>query len=344
MDGEGWPKILTLLMLLLAAAYFASAEITYASINRIKLNSLIDRNNKKAKNVKYILDNFDNALISLLIGNNIASIGFASLVTSLTTYYLGAKYVSLMTLVTTLIIFLFSEMIPKSYARENLNYALKISTSLKILMKLFKPINFVFLLLSDFLSKLFPSAKGPQINEQELYEIIKIVGEEGSITDEKHDLMMSAFNFDIKTVKSIYKPIEDVEYIYSDMEKDKILEFLKESIYSRFPVYDKKENKFVGLIQKKQLFKEYIANGDFNIDDLCYKAYNTGLNQKIDELLQGMNSKKNHLALVEDNNKNIIGIVSVEDILEELVGEIWDEEDSAQVELDKEVVKKWSFI
>ncbi|WP_138159907.1 hemolysin family protein [Peptoniphilus catoniae] len=326
MDGDGWLQILTLFLLLLGASYCASAEIAYASINKIKLTKRVEEKDPRAIRAEYITENFDKALTTLLIGNNITHIGFASLVTAMTTSQFGIKYVKYATIISTLVVFLFSEMIPKSFGKSNLKYALSISGSLEFMMKVFKPLNYFFMLISNFLSKLFPESDEPEINKEEFYEIMKTVGEEGILSSDKHDLVLSALNFDEKSVKKAYQPIEKVIALDINSNKEEIISTVKHSRYSRFPVYNKDIDNIVGILQKKEFYREYVKSGDFEITDLLIDPYFVDLNTKIDDLLENLSKKKNHLAIVRDKGK-VIGIVTAEDILEELVGEIWDEED-----------------
>ncbi len=327
MDSDGYLQVIILFLLLIGASYCASAEITFASINEIKLRKYAESGNKKAKNALDIVNNFDSALTTLLIGNNITHIGFASLVTALTTKHFGISYVKYSTILSTIVVFLFSEMIPKSFGKSNMNYALSISGSLKVFMVLFKPLNMVFMAVSDFFSRLFPSDDEPLINEEEFYEIVKSVGEEGKLSLEKQELVLSAMDFNVKTVKNIYQRIENVVAIDINWPFDKIKEVIIDSGYSRYPVYDKTTDKITGIVQKKEFYRNLIKSDNIKLKDIEHDPYFVRENDKIDVVLKKMNEAKNHLAIVLDGDKKVKGIVSVEDILEELVGEIWDEED-----------------
>lgn len=327
MDSGGWPKPILLIILLLGAAYCASAEIAFASLNTIRVKNLAGKGDKRAIKALHVTDNFDRALTTLLIGNNITHIGFASLVTLIVTQRWGTVSVKYATIISTMVVFLLSEMIPKSYAKSNLNYALRVAGSLFMLIKIFTPISNFFTFIADTLARLFHVSEDAEMNEEDFYEIMKTVEEEGVLDKNKQELVHSALNFDIKKVGDIFTPLKAVEAIDIESSTEDILKYVKETKYSRLPVYKERKDNIIGVLQTKKFLKTYIRKKYATLESLLLKPSFVKINVPIDDLLRKMSNEKNHICIVKDSNDKVIGIATMEDILEELVGEIWDEND-----------------
>ncbi|NLL91070.1 MAG: HlyC/CorC family transporter [Ruminococcaceae bacterium] len=322
MASDSWILIFALLLFLLGASYCAATEISYSSINKIKLKNQADNNDKKALTATYILKNFDSALVALLIGNNLTHNGFAAVATILSTRHFGNKYLTLTTLMSTLIVFLFSEMIPKSFGKSNYNYALKVAFSLRTLMKILKPFSLFFMGISTLVSKFFPPSDEPEINEEEFFQIVQNVGEEGVISKRDHKLISSALNFDNKKAKDVYTPIEDGILIDISTGKKEIINTIKNTGFSRYPVFEGEKDNIVGVLQTKEFYKNYFQNPDFNLHSILLKPYFAGPEMVIDDLMNELSANKIHMSMVVDDNGNHLGIVTLNDILEELIGEI----------------------
>ena len=327
MDSSGWSKPILLLIFLFGAAYCASAEIAFASLNTIRVKNLASKGDKRAIKALDVNENFDKAITTLLIGNNITHIGFASLVTLIATQSWGTASVKYATVISTIIVFLFSEMLPKSFAKSNLNYALGIAGSLSFLIKTFTPISNFFTAIADFAAKLFNVAENADINEEEFYEIMKSVHEEGVLDKNKQELVDSALNFGIKKVGDIYTPLAAVEAVDIASSTEDILKFVKETKFSRLPVYRESKDNIIGILQTKKFLKTYIRKEFTTLQSLLLTPSFVNIDIPIDDLLRKMSNEKNHMSIVKDNNDQVIGIATMEDILEELVGEIWDEND-----------------
>ncbi|MGI6672526.1 MAG: hemolysin family protein [Christensenellales bacterium] len=334
MEGDSWILILSLLLLLLGASFCAATEISYSSINKIKLKNHADNEDKKALIATYIIDNFDEALVTLLIGNNLTHNGFAAIATVLSARYFSPKYLALTTLISTIVVFLFSEMIPKSFGKSNFNYALRVAAPLRAMMKILKPFSLFFMGISTIVSKLFPGSGEPEINEEEFIQIIQSVGEEGVLSKKDHQLMFSALNFDNKQAIDIYTPIEEVALLDVNASKEKILDTLKSTGFTRHPVYEGDKNHIIGVLQTKEFYKNYFKNPEFNIRSILLKPYFAKPQIAIDDLMNELSLNKIHLSMVVDDDGTNIGIVTLNDILEELIGEIKDDarEGSSQKE------------
>ena len=318
-------------VLLLGGAYFAGAETSLASVNRIRIMSRADNGSKRAKRVLYILDHFDAALTTILIGNNIMHIGCASL-SALVAVRLnwGGFGPTAASLVTTLLVFLLAEMIPKTIAKAcNESFALFVAPSLRFLMRVFYPLNVVFTSLTNGVKKLFrvKEQDEPTVSEEELHDIIETLDEEDDIDEDTADLMQSALDFTETPVGEVYVPLENVEAVTLGMHPTEIVKIIEQTNHSRLPVKNR-DGAIVGVVQIRKYLKEYLRrNGHVSLARVMDKPYYVTVGTPIDEQLAGMSKAKTHIAIVKDNDGKVLGILTVEDILEELVGEIYDEDD-----------------
>lgn len=328
MDSDSWIQLILLILLLIGAAYCAASEIAFASVNRIRLRNLADGDDKRAEKALYITDNFDKAISTILIGNNITHIGFASIATLISTRLWGVESVKYSTIVSTIIVFLFSEMIPKNYGKaKSTKFTIRVSNSLYWFMKVFTPLTIIFTSLSSTIAKLFPIADETAITEEEFYDIIETANEEGILDKNSQELIESALWFDDMKVEDVYTSIDDVVALEINSTEHEIVEKIKSYKYSRIPIFKGDLNNIVGILSARKLIKQYIKHSALDMDMLVTPPYFVKVGTPIDTLLKHMSSKKQHMAIVVDEDHNAIGIVTVEDILEELVGEIWDEDD-----------------
>lgn len=262
-DGSPIGYLISIFLLILGGAYFAGTEIALASVNRIRMMSHADNGNKRAARVLYILDHFDKALTTLLIGNNIMHIGCASIATLMATKLWGVKAVPATTVVMTVVVFFVSEMVPKRFAKAcNERFALAVSGSLLALMKAFTPISFVFSKLSAWVSKPFKKQQEePTVTEDELYDIIETIAAEGAIDEEKSELVQSALEFSDTTVRDVLTPWEKVVCIPVDAPDEAILSTIRENAHSRLPVVDEEGHPIGVLLIRKYLADPKILKG-----------------------------------------------------------------------------------
>jgi CBS domain containing-hemolysin-like protein len=234
----------------------------------------------------------------------------------------------LCTVITTVIVFLFSEMIPKAFANDRSNtVAHAFAGSLRMLMKIFAPLVAFFSLISNSVAKLFAVEKAPSITEDELYDIIDTIEEEGVIDEEQSDLFKSALDFSDTTAADIMTMRSDIYAINVNTPNAEIVKAILDSSYSRIPVYSGSLDNILGTLQIRNFLKEYMKNPGVDIKKLLTAPFFINSGEKIDTLLTTMRQKKIYLAFVTDEEKHIVGVVTIEDFLEELVGEIWDEDD-----------------
>ena len=329
MDDSPAGNIILFAILITLSAYFSGTEISLASVNRIHMISKASKGQKSAKRVLYILDNFEEALSVLLIGNNIVNIGCATLATAITAP-LGAYWVTVSTIIATVVIFIFGEILPKCLARAcNEIFAEISSYFLVILMKVLKPLSIMFTTLTALVSKPFKKHAENQVTmtEEELNDIVENISGEDGFDEEKGELVKSALHFSNSTAKDIMVQWDDVQKICTSSKTPQILEILKNSVHSRIPVIDRKGN-VKGILQMRKFLKSYMKyqNNVILASILDYPFY-VNADLPIDDVLTQMSNHRRNLSFVRDGEVKVIGILTVEDILEELVGEIYDEDD-----------------
>lgn len=330
-DGTRISWLFSVAGLVLCAMYFAMAETAFASVSRTRIKTLAEKGNENAKRANDVLENFDQAITTLLICTNIVHIAAASIVTVNVTKIWGVSAVSISTIITTLVVFFFGEMLPKSIARK---YSEKISLStagaLRFFMILLKPAAAFLTWIGNLVSNLTKGDSDVSVTEEELYDIIENMTEEGTLDEEQGDLISSALQFQDVTVESILTSRVDMVALDVDMEQQEILEVIKNQNHSRIPVYEGSIDHIIGILQIRKYIKSYLRNEHIALKDLLDKPFFIHQSSKIDDLLSMMSKNKMNVAIVMDNYGGTLGIVTVEDILEELVGEIWDEDDNAE--------------
>ena len=329
-DGSQWTWLIVVL-LLLAAVFFAITETAFASVSRVRLKTDEERGDKRAASALYVTEHFDRAITTLLICTNIVHIATASIVTVYVTKRWGVSAVSISTLVTTLVVFFFGEMLPKSIARKYSEpISLATAGTLRFLMMILKPAALLLTWIGNGAARMTKGDDETSVTENDIYDIIEDMTEEGTINEEQSELISSALEFGDVTVESILTSRMDVAAIDINMPQEEILQFIKEQNHSRLPVYEGSIDNIIGILQIRKYIRYYIRRGEaVDIKPLLYEPFFVHQSTKIDDLLTIMSKNKVNLAVVTDNYGGTLGIVTDEDILEELVGEIWDEDDRA---------------
>ena len=325
------PRIsyLAVALLIYLAAWLAVTETALASVSRIKLKTASDRGDYRADDALFALDNFDRAITTLLICTNIVHISAATIVTVTVTRAYGLSWVTLSTLVTTVLVFFFGEMLPKSIAKKTPEkYTLSHGHMLVVLMKLLTPLSSLLAAIGNLASRLTKSEPEVSVTEDELYDIIDDMEEEGTLEEDESELIQSAIEFGDQTISGIYTPRDKITAIEVNTDNDEILSIIKEQTHSRIPVYEGNFDNVIGVLQIREFMIEYILKGrGFNVRDLLHKALILRKDYNIDDILELMSEHKYTLAIVKNRQGKVTGLVSMEDILEELVGEIWDEDE-----------------
>ena len=327
-DGSRLPWIIAAL-LLVCAAFFAVTETSMASASRSRIKASAERGEFRAKKTLYVLDNFDLAISTLLICTNIVHIAAASIVTLAVTKKWGVSAVSISTIITTVVVFFAGEMLPKSVAKKYSDtLALSCAPVLCFFMKLFAPLSKLLTWIGQAAAKLTPGDSQISVTEDELYDIIEDMTEEGSLDEDQGDLISSALQFGDVTVESVLTPRVDIVAININSSHAELLSLIKSTNHSRLPVYEGSIDNIIGVLQIRKYSKAYLRLGEnLDIKPMLDEVLFIHQSTNIDELLPILSRRKLNIAVVTDNYGGTLGIVTVEDILEELVGEIWDEDD-----------------
>lgn len=327
-DGSRLPWIIAAL-LLVCAAFFAVTETSMASASRSRIKASAERGDFRAKKTLYVLDNFDLAISTLLICTNIVHIAAASIVTLAVTKKWGVSAVSISTIITTVVVFFAGEMLPKSVAKKYSDtLALSCAPVLCFFMKLFAPLSKLLTWIGQAAAKLTPGDSQISVTEDELYDIIEDMTEEGSLDEDQGDLISSALQFGDVTVESVLTPRVDIVAININSSHAELLSLIKSTNHSRLPVYEGSIDNIIGVLQIRKYIKAYLRLGEnLDIKPMLDEVLFVHQSTNIDELLPILSKRKLNIAVVTDNYGGTLGIVTVEDILEELVGEIWDEDD-----------------
>ena len=335
MDGDSpWP-ILILLLLLGGAVYFALCETAFASVNRIRIRTRAEHGSKRAQKALYVLDHFDKAITTILIGTNIMHLTVAAYVTVLVMrrFPNSGSAVAVGTFVTTIVVFFIGEMLPKSIAKKySERLSLATANSLCFFMAILTPFSSVLTAIGSGAAKLSRGEPELTVTEDELYDIIDSMTDEGELTPERGELISSALEFSDIPVESVITARVDVAAIDVDDEPEEILATIRAQRHSRIPVYEGSIDHVIGVLQIRKYIRACVAaNGPVqDIRPLLDETMFVHHSKTLDDLLPEMSRRKVNLAVVTDNYGGMLGIVTVEDILEELVGEIWDEEDTVE--------------
>jgi len=336
MDTDNWILFALLLLLIIGGGYFAASETAFATVNALHIRQRAENGNARAGHAQYILDHFNKALSTLLIGNNVMHIGTAAISTYLVTKLWGDGYTVYSTIVTTVVVFLVAEMIPKQLAKDKPEaMALLFAPSLRTLMFLMTPISVFFDALAALITKLLPKRQEPTVTEDELAYLIDTLVENESEPEGKRRsaLLRSALDFDRRTVEEVMTPLDRMVGVELTMTHDEVRNIIREHKHSRLPVYLGTPDNIVGILDISTYIRETLTGGKkIRLHQLLRKTVRVPGTKRIDDLLDEMTQSRTHMCAVADDQGRVIGIITVEDILEELVGEIMDEDDVGQVD------------
>lgn len=340
MDSYDAIQIGILVILLILSGYFSSAETALTMVNKIKLRSLAEEGNKRAELVLDVTENHSHKMLSaILIGNNIVNISASSLAATLA-YGFGGYMVSIVTALLTLIILVFGEITPKSAATLKAEkLSLKYIRSIKFLMTIMTPFIFIVNLISRgllYLLRIDPNAKNDAMTEDELRTIVDVSHEDGVIESEEKEMIYNVFDLGDAKAKDVMVPRVNVTFASIDSTYSELIEIYKRDRFTRLPIFEESTDNVIGTINMKDLLL-FEAKDHFQVKNILREAYFTYEYKNISELLVEMRDSSFNLAIVLDEYGETAGIVTLEDILEEIVGEIHDEYDDYEDELLKKV-------
>ena len=324
------------------SAFFSASETAFSSLNQIRLKSRAEDGDSSAARVLAMAEQYDKLLSTILIGNNIVNIAAASIGTILFTQMLGAERgATVSTIVLTIIVLIFGEVTPKSLAKEMPEkVATAVSPFLVLLIALMTPLTWLFTQWKKLLGHFVHSGEADTITEGELMTMVSEAENDGELTDRESELIRSAIEFDDVEVEEILTPRVDVVAVEDDIPLEELAQTFAESGYSRLPVYHGTIDNIIGVVHEKDFYIARLKKAT-KIDDLVVPTlYTTGSTQ-ISQLLRTLREQHHHLAVVVDEYGGTEGIITLEDILEELVGEIWDEHDEATEDFRKQSDGSW---
>lgn len=333
-------SLLVVLVILVAfSAFFSSAETAFSSLNRVKLKAMEnDTNSNRIERALSLSADYDMVLSTILIGNNIVNIASTSIATLFFTGILGDNSdlgATVSTIVMTIVVLIFGEITPKTIAKEKAeSYAVIIAPIVKFFVFLFYPLNLVFRGWKQVLNKIFGLGKFDTVTEEELKTYVDEAHTGGEIDENESELIRSSIEFDDVYISDILTPRVDVEAVEKYWKLSDIEKIFKESRYSRLPVYIGDIDHIVGIIHYQD-FEEIYKRGLKSLRTIIKPAPTVSPDAKISKVLRILQKSKTHLAVVVDEFGGTEGIVTLEDIIEELVGEIWDEHDEVQIDIEQ---------
>ena len=337
--------IILLILLVFLSAFFSATETAFSTCNRIRLKNQAEKGNQKAEKALQLLENYDNLITTILIGNNFVNIANASLAAALFTTIYGSNGPTISTFVMTAIVLIFGEIVPKSFANRFADsYVLAVANIMNILEIVLYPLTFIFGLIKKLIMSIFKDEGNDKetLTNDELITMVNEVEKEGSMEAEESELVRSAIEFNDLDVRDILTPRVKVIAINKDWPIDKIHETFKSNPFSRLPVYEEDIDHIIGFIHERDFYIHY-EDEDFDINSIIRPLIVVPLSYSMIDALQLMQRNKTHISIVADEYGGTQGIITMEDILEELVGEIWDEHDQIEREMVQIDDSTWNF-
>ncbi|MBQ8947549.1 MAG: DUF21 domain-containing protein [Lachnospiraceae bacterium] len=336
MDTSGVIQILILVFLLILSAFFSSAETAFTTVNKVRIRTLAEDGNRRAVRVEKILSAYSRMLSTILVGNNIVNIAATSIATAFTIRVWGNVYVGISSGILTLCVLVFGEVVPKNWAKVKADdLALGYSGVISFCMVILTPVVFILDKISRVLLRAIgadPDAIEDQITEDELKTYVDVSHEGGEIESEEHEMIYNVLNFSDSEAEDIMIPREDMTTVDVDATYEEVMEVFRDKMFTRIPVWEEDHDNFIGLVN----IKDFILVDDreaFNTRNILREAYVTVEHKKTLDLLKEMKDKTLSLAFVLNEYGSCVGMITMEDLLEEIVGDIRDEYDEDEEEL-----------
>jgi len=335
-------QLIIIIVLIFLSGFFSSAETAFSTLNRVRMRNLEEEGSKKAARVNKILESYSKMLSAILIGNNIVNLTASSLTTAFVIGVCGNAYIGIGTGILTIVVLLGGEIIPKTWANLNSEkLALAYSSVIYALMKVMTPVIFIVDLLSNGILKLLhvdPNKKMDTITESELKTYVDVSHEDGQIESDEREMIYNIFEFSDTCVKDIMIPRTNMVTVNADESVNDLIKVFHESMYTRIPVYQEDKDSMIGFVNIKDLFIARISGQkNITLKSLLREAYYTYEYKKNADLLLEMREKSMNVAFVLNEYGSTVGMVTLEDLLEELVGEIRDEYDEDEKELIQKI-------
>ncbi|MBQ5782219.1 MAG: HlyC/CorC family transporter [Oscillospiraceae bacterium] len=322
-------KYIAIVLLIVCSAFFSSAEIAYASANKSRLRKAAETGSKNGRWALMLSDNYDKTLCSVLIGNNLVNIASSSIATVVAIHLVGDAGVAAATFIMTVLLLIFGEILPKQLGKQFCDsYVQLIAPVLRLFAVITKPFVWLFMKMMDVVSKIWGDTQDDtSITYDDLMTVVEIVEEEGVLDEDSVELLQSAIEFDEREVQEILTHRVDMTAVDINDSAEEIINVALNSEYSRIPVYDDSIDRIIGILPVNHLLKSLLDTAQPDIRSMLIDVVFVPQTKKLPEMLEQMRREKFHMAVVTDDYGGTQGIVTMEDILEEIVGEIWDETD-----------------
>ena len=341
LDSDSIFLIAVLVILVILSAYFSATETAFSSLNRVRLRARAEEGDKRAKMALEMEADYDRLLSTILIGNNIVNIASATIGTLLFTKMLGEYGPTVSTVVLTVVVLIFGEISPKTMAKERAeSFAMFSAPILRFFLVVLRPLNFLFGLWQKLLAKVFRKKEDAGITDAELITMVEQAEDEGGLKQEESELIRAAIEFHDLEVREILTPRVDIVAVEDTASMEEVARVFAESGYSRVPVYHEDMDDVVGILLEKD-FHAARTHGITDITAIMNPALCATANAKIFSLLRILQRRKSHMMIVVDEYGGTEGLVTLEDIVEELVGEIWDEHDEVIEQFKKQEDGSW---
>lgn len=321
--------IVFIIILLFISAFLSGSETAFLFLNRIRLRHLVKKKVKRASLVQELISNSDQLISTILISNNFVNVAMSSLAAATFYYFLGPKVgIVISTIVMTILILIFSEITPKIFAAQySEKYSFRVAPTMAVIIRILNPISRIFTRFSNFIIMSFggsPKKKLPLITEEEIRTIIEIGKEEGAVEDEERRMLHRIFEFTDTEISQVMIPREDIVALDVNLDIKQVLNLLIEEGYARVPIYEDNFDNIIGMMYARDLLKVWQSDEEVVLRDLIRPVYFVPPDKKAVDLLKDFQRKRIQITLVIDKNNKVMGLVSLEDLLEEIVGEIRD--------------------
>lgn len=335
MNPDHLSSIAAMVICVILSGYFSATETAFSSVNRTRLKAMAEKGDHKAELALRLAEDYDKLISTILIGNNVVNIALASIGTLFFVDLLGDRGATVSTAVITVVVLIFGEITPKSIAKDYPEkFAMFSAPLINMLIVLLTPLNFVFGLWKKLVGMIFKGEQDAGMSQEELLLLVDEVQQDGAIDESEGELLRNAIEFGDLEARDILTHRVDLEAVPIDATKEQVAALFTESRFSRLLVYEDSIDKIVGVIHQKDF---YTGTGivDAPLKEIMTEPLYIHQTEKVDDLLQLLRTNKSHMAIVIDEYGGTMGIVTMEDILEELVGEIWDEHDEIEEPIQK---------
>ncbi|MBR3227056.1 MAG: HlyC/CorC family transporter [Erysipelotrichaceae bacterium] len=320
--------IIILIVLILFSAFFSASETAFSSLNKIRLKYLANNGNRKAQKTLDLAEDFNSLLSTILIGNNLVNILSSSLATVLFVSFFRDNGVAVSTIVMTVVVLIFGEITPKTLAKaQPEKFAIAVTGIMSLLITVLKPLSYLFNGIGSLVSKIFKTEDSDEFRSEEFITMVEEAQEDGDMDEDDADLITNAIEFNDQDVGKVFTPRVDVIAAELDDSLEEVDKLFRESGYSRLPVYEDSLDDIIGVLHEKDFYYVYYKDAATDLKQLLQKPVYTSEHVKISALLKQLQQAKAHMAVVLDEYGGTAGIITMEDILEEIVGEIYDEHD-----------------